>query len=112
MVEKLLQVVLIKINLNSYDDLVDKYNNDLVSKDLINYIISLATKQSIYAYNNQIKNCYITTDSGIRIGLCGTVVYDNDEVSTIKNITSRQWSLPSISVWILLPMNCFDKTLM
>lgn len=60
----------------------------IASGDLINYIISVATKQSIYAYNNQIKNCYITTDSGIRIGLCGTVVYDNDEVLTIKNITS------------------------
>ena len=63
--------------------------NVLISNvDLINYIIAVATKQSIYAYNNQIKNCYITTDSGIRIGLCGTVVYDNGQVSTIKNISS------------------------
>ncbi len=58
------------------------------SVELINYVVSVATKQSIYAYNNQIKNCYISTDSGIRIGLCGTVVYDEGNVSTIKNISS------------------------
>lgn len=60
----------------------------IASADLINYILTVATKQSIYAYNNQIKNCYITTDSGIRIGLCGSVVYDGEKVSTIKNISS------------------------
>lgn len=68
----------------------NNYQNGYVfaNADLINYIIAVATKQSIYAYNNQIKNCYITTDSGIRIGICGSVVYDGKEVSTIKNITS------------------------
>lgn len=60
----------------------------IANADLITYILTIATKQSIYAYNNQIKNCYITTDSGIRIGLCGTVVYDYEKVSTIKNISS------------------------
>ena len=60
----------------------------IASQDLINYILSIATKQSIYAFNEQIKQCYITTDDGIRIGLCGTVVYNNNFVSTIKNITS------------------------
>ena len=58
------------------------------SQDLISYILAVATKQSIYAYNDQIKECYVTTDSGIRIGICGTVVYNNKNVSTIKNITS------------------------
>ncbi len=68
----------------------NEFNSSLIiaNVDLINYVIAVSTKQSIYAYNNQIKNCYITTDSGIRIGLCGTVVYDNGQVSTIKNITS------------------------
>lgn len=75
-----------------YIRLIEKqnfYEKPIVaSVDLINYILTVATKQSIYAYNNQIKNCYITTDSGIRIGLCGSVVYDGEKVSTIKNISS------------------------
>lgn len=81
----------------NYNVLIDKnnynassYNNSCIvaNQDLITYIITVATKQSYYAYNDQIKHCYITTDSGIRIGLCGTVVYNNNSIATIKNITS------------------------
>ncbi len=66
----------------------------IASSDLMKYIITNATKQSIYAYNNQIKNCYISAGNGIRIGLCGTAVYANGEVSTIKNITSINIRIP------------------
>lgn len=62
--------------------------NICASSDLISYILTLATKQSFYAYNNQIKHGFITTDSGIRIGICGKVVYEKDEISTIKDISS------------------------
>lgn len=64
------------------------------SADLINYILSVATKKSLYAFNNQIRNAFITTDSGIRIGLCGTVVYNEGSVSTIKDITSVNIRIP------------------
>ena len=65
-----------------------KKNFIIATKDLIEYIVSRATKNSLYAFNNEIKQGYITTDSGIRIGICGQVVYDKKEVSTIKNISS------------------------
>lgn len=58
------------------------------NQDLIDYIISVSTKQSIYAYEDQIKNGYITTDNGIRIGLCGTTVMNGGDVKFIKNISS------------------------
>jgi len=60
----------------------------IATQDLISYILAVATKQSFYAYNNQIKQGFITTDSGIRIGLCGTAVIDSEKVTTIKNISS------------------------
>lgn len=60
----------------------------IASSDLIKYILSVSTRQSIYAFNEQIKNCYIGTSDGVRIGICGTAVYSNGEVVTIKNITS------------------------
>ncbi len=64
------------------------------SSDLINYILSIATKRSLYAFNNQIKNAFVTTDSGIRIGLCGTVVYNEGVIATIKDITSINIRIP------------------
>lgn len=58
------------------------------TEDLISYIISVATKQSLYAYIDQIKNGYISTDNGVRIGLCGTAVYENDNLMMINKISS------------------------
>ncbi|MBQ8451433.1 MAG: hypothetical protein IJ538_01485 [Clostridia bacterium] len=60
----------------------------LGTKELINYIIKIATKQSLYSYNDQIKNCYISAEDGIRIGICGDVVSNDNKIITIKNITS------------------------
>lgn len=75
-----------------YQVLVDKekFNRPAIiaTKELLDYILMVATKQSLYAYNDQIKHCFVTTDSGIRIGICGTVVFGEKGVSTIKNVTS------------------------
>lgn len=60
----------------------------VATAELIDYIISAATKQSLYAFDEQIKNGYIVTENGIRIGLCGTAVVANDKISFIKNISS------------------------
>ena len=81
------------------------YKNSFITAtpDLINYIVTVATKQSRYAFNNQIKHGFITTDYGVRIGLCGTVVMNNEEVSTIKNITSL-----NIRIAHNIP-NCSDR---
>lgn len=56
--------------------------------ELIEHIISLATKESLYAFDEQIKNGYIITENGIRIGLCGTAVVDSGKIKFIKNISS------------------------
>lgn len=71
-----------------------KNNNGLYQKNLyattemIDYIISVATKQSLYAFEDQIKNGYIITENGIRIGLCGTAVINDDKIKLIKKISS------------------------
>ena len=65
-----------------------KTENIYADNELINYILTMATKRSFYAYNDQIKQGFITTDSGIRIGLGGSVVFDKNEILTIKNISS------------------------
>lgn len=59
-----------------------------VDENLISYIISVATKQSLYAYAEQIQKGYISTDNGVRIGLCGTAVYNNESITMFKKITS------------------------
>lgn len=76
----------------NYEVLAEKINFEkkiiYANSDLINYVMSVATKQSIYAYNDEIKHCYVQAGSGVRIGICGTVVYENGKILTIKNISS------------------------
>lgn len=49
-------------------------------------ILESATKNSLYAYMEDIKNGFITIEGGHRIGICGTAVMVNDEIKNIKDI--------------------------
>lgn len=43
---------------------------------------------SIYAYQEQINNGFITLKGGHRVGICGTAVFHNHEIVNIKDISS------------------------
>lgn len=58
------------------------------TNEILEYIVAVATKNSLYAFDEQIKNGYIITDNGIRIGLCGTAVVNSGKISLIKKISS------------------------
>jgi len=57
-------------------------------------IIHKASNYSIYAVNEQIKQGFITIHGGIRIGLCGEVVSERGDISTVKNISSLNIRIP------------------
>ena len=60
----------------------------------ISYIIGELTEHSLYAFNDRIRNGYLTTKDAIRVGLAGECVYDNDKLITVKNITSLNIRVP------------------
>jgi stage III sporulation protein SpoIIIAA len=60
----------------------------ITSKEDINYIIEQVSEKSLYAHNERLKNGYLITKEGIRIGIAGECVFDG-QVKTIKNITSN-----------------------
>lgn len=71
--------------------------NKIVHADgrLIDYIICRATGSSLYSYNNQIKQGFVTFEGGIRIGITGEIVVDeNDRVKTVKNFSSLCIRIP------------------
>jgi stage III sporulation protein AA len=55
---------------------------------MLEQIVVVATKHSLYAFDEQIRNGYIITENGIRIGLCGTAVVKDGKISLIKKISS------------------------
>lgn len=67
------------------NDLTDLY---LVKENDIKETIEYITNYSLYAYNDEIRKGFITVSGGHRIGICGKVIYDNNEIKTIRNINS------------------------
>lgn len=60
----------------------------------IDEIINIVTEHSLYAFNEQICKGYLRADNGIRIGLGGECVVDNDKIITIKNFSSLNIRIP------------------
>lgn len=82
----------LKIN---YNNKFYTSNNKFICTSFdINHIISLTTEKSVYAYNDFIKQGYITTKNGIRIGLSGECVFEGENIITIKNFTSLNVRIP------------------
>ncbi|MBR4892468.1 MAG: Flp pilus assembly complex ATPase component TadA [Clostridia bacterium] len=53
----------------------------------INFILKKATDSSFYAFDEKIKQGYITVFGGHRIGISGEAVYGKDGIINIKNIS-------------------------
>ena len=49
--------------------------------------MELISDFSLYAFENELKNGYITIPGGHRIGICGTTVIENGHIKTIKNFS-------------------------
>lgn len=72
----------------SKNGLTDYESQGIVcSNKLINEIILSVTEHSLYAFNDKLKNGFITTKDGDRIGIAGECVFDK-EIITIKNVAS------------------------
>lgn len=85
-----LQEIRIKINkpLSIYADNKEIVANYIVTKEDVKIILQRISNYSIYAFEEEIKQGYITIKGGHRVGLCGSCVIDNQKVRTIKNIAS------------------------
>ncbi len=73
-----------------------KDNNDylVATKEIIDNFVRKASENSIYAYNDNIINGFITLPNGVRVGLAGFVVGDNEKVTTIKDFQSVNIRIP------------------
>ena len=59
----------------------------VTAKD-VKEIMEYVSGYSPYAYEEELKNGYITIPGGNRIGICGKAIIDINGIKTIKNITS------------------------
>ena len=78
------------------------------------YVIKIATRNSLYSYQDEIRNGYIPYH-GIRIGVSGRGVTDKDRLITIKDFTSLTIRIPREIIGVSSPLthiiNNFENTL-
>ena len=70
-------------------------SNCIISSE--NEIIDTINKMcgySMHSHYEDIINGYVTLPNGSRVGLCGTAVYDKEQVKSIKNINSINIRIP------------------
>lgn len=60
----------------------------VIDQYIINNIFNSLLNYSVYAYQEELANGYITIEGGHRVGICGRTVMDNGSVKTIKEISS------------------------
>ncbi|MDD4563887.1 MAG: stage III sporulation protein AA [Eubacteriales bacterium] len=63
-------------------------NSKTMDQYMINNIFNSLLNYSVYAYQEELANGYITIEGGHRVGICGRTVMDNGRVKTIKDISS------------------------
>ena len=75
-------------------------NKDGFTNSILNSLAMKVTKQdiqesfqniceySVYSHQSELKNGYITIKGGHRVGICGTAVLDNNEIKSIRDISS------------------------
>ncbi len=56
--------------------------------------LDVASRHSLYAHQDELRNGYLTTREGCRIGVCGTAVLQNDEVRSFREVTSLCLRVP------------------
>jgi len=59
----------------------------IVSQEDIRVTVELMSENSVYAYQDEIKNGYITIRGGHRIGLAGRVVTEDGVIKSLKDIS-------------------------
>lgn len=57
-------------------------------KRILKELLEIFARHSLYAYEDEIRQGFLTIEGGHRVGLCGKAVLEGDKVRTIKEISS------------------------
>ncbi len=67
----------------------DSSKGVLITSRDIEEALDMLTSYSLYSFKNEIKNGYITTFGGHRVGICGTVTQDEEFITDVSCLNFR-----------------------
>lgn len=68
--------------------LLQDTKTNFVDKEYINNVCNCIVNHSIYAYQQDLANGYVTMEGGHRVGFCGRTVVEDGRVQTLTDVTS------------------------
>lgn len=91
----IIEEIRIRINLPIIVKLAEKEKiiDYKVSTEDINYIFQKICENSIYAYQNQIANGFVTIKGGNRVGIVGTAVVQNGNVTNLNYVSGLNFRI-------------------
>lgn len=92
-------IVEIRLTVNKPPQIVAENNKYFIGSEKlsildINEFFTALCDYSVHAYKNEICEGYITSEGGIRVGLCGKAVYIDEKLSVIKEISALNIRIP------------------
>ena len=66
----------------------------IVTKAMLDNFMRRISENSLYAYNESLIQGYISLPKGIRVGVCGNYVFDEDKLVTVKDFQSVNIRIP------------------
>lgn len=67
---------------------IEVIENGVIKKEDIELMMKRISNYSLYAYEEELKNGYITMPGGHRIGISGEVILEDNDIRGIKNVSS------------------------
>lgn len=65
-----------------------------VDKKTLNRIFNMMCRFSVYSYTEQINRGYISLPEGVRVGVYGVAVTENDEIISVRNVRGINIRIP------------------
>lgn len=78
---------------------ITRFNgSDLLSvdKNALKDIFALMCRFSVYSYTDQISKGFISLSEGVRVGVYGTAVTENNKINSVRNIRGLNIRIPSV----------------
>ena len=94
--------VLLTVNADKY--FLGEPEKLIASYEDINEILSSLTEHSIYSKAESILNGYFSVKGGIRVGICGSLIYEMGRLSNINSFTSLNIRIPRALTGICRPI--------
>ena len=70
------------------------HNPLIVTKIMMQECYMLICNNSVYAYEQELSNGFVTLKNGGRVGIFGEAVYDDEKITAYKNIYSLNYRIP------------------